>query len=81
MLTNPMTEAVTFQLASEARAELDRLASTVERNRDALIAEAIAAYLDVNRWHVSQIEKGLRQAEAGEFATAAEIDAAFAAFS
>ena len=74
------TDAITFQLGSDARAELDRLARAVERDRDALIAEAIVAYLDVNRWHVSQIEEGLRQAEAGEFATDTEVDAAFAAF-
>lgn len=80
MPTSSTTEAITFQLAPDTRAELDSLARTVERDRDTLIAEAVAAYLDVNRWHVSQIEEGLRQAEAGEFATTAEVDAAFAAF-
>ncbi len=80
MPTTATGEAVTFHLAPDARAELDELARTVARDRDTLLAEAVAAYLDLNRYHVAQINAGLRQAKAGTFATDAEVDAAFAAF-
>lgn len=71
---------MTVHLAPGTRAELDILASALHCGRDALIADAVAAYLDTSRWHVAQIEDGLRQAENGNFATDHEIDAAYAAF-
>ena len=72
-------EVVTVRLEPAKRAELDVLARAVSRDRSFLINEAIDAYLAVHRWQVSEIEEGLRQAEAGEFASEAEVDAAFAA--
>ena len=73
-------EVVTVRLEPAKRAELDVLARAVSRDRSFLINEAIDAYLAVHRWQVSEIEEGLRQAEAGEVASEAEVDAAFAAF-
>ena len=73
-------EAVTVRLDPAKRAELDSLARTVSRDRSFLINEAIDAYLAVHRWQAAEIEDGLRQAEAGEFATDAEVDAGYAAF-
>lgn len=34
----------------------------------------------MHRWQVSEIEEGLRQAGAGEFASETEVEAAYAAF-
>lgn len=73
-------EAVTVRLAPGKRAELDALARTVSRDRSFLINEAIDAYLDVHRWQVAEIGEGLRQAEAGDFAADAEVEAVYAAF-
>ena len=80
MPTHPAGEPVTIHLPPADRAELDALARASERDPSALAAEAVAAYLEVNRWQVAHSEEGLRQAEAGEFATDAEVEAAFAAF-
>ncbi len=73
-------EAVTVRLDPAKRAELDALAHIVARDRSFLINEAIDAYLAVHRWQVAEIEEGLRQAEAGEFASDAEVEVAYAAF-
>ena len=73
-------EAVTVRLEPAKRAELDALARTVSRDRSFLINEAIDAYLAVHRWQIAEIEEGLRQAKAGEFATDAEVEAAYTAF-
>ena len=80
MMPAAAKEAVTVCLEPAKRAELDALARTVSRDRSFLINEAIDAYLAVHRWQMSEIEEGLRQAEAGEFASNAEVEAAFAAF-
>ena len=73
-------EAITVRLEAGKRAELDALARIVSRDRSFLINEAIDAYLTVHRWQVAEIEQGLRQADAGGFATEAEVEAAYAAF-
>lgn len=80
MMPATTKEAVTVRLEAGKRAELDALARTVSRDRSFLINEAIDAYLAVHRWQVVEIEQGLRQADAGEFATEAELEAAYAAF-
>jgi len=80
MMSAAGKEAVTVRLEPAKRAELDALAHTVSRDRSFLINEAIDAYLAMHRWQVAEIKEGLRQAEAGEFATDAEVDAAYAAF-
>ena len=71
-------DVVTVRLDAEKRAALDALASATDRDRSYLINEAIDAYLGVHRWQIARIEKGVRQAEAGDFATDEEVAAAFA---
>ncbi len=78
MATSAAREAITVRLDGRKRAELDALARATLRDRSFLVNEAIDAYLDVHRWQITHIEEGLRQAEAGEFATDEEVSAAFA---
>ena len=70
-------EPFTIRLDQEKRAELDALAQATTRDRSFLVNEAIDAYLAVHRWQIARIEEGVRQADAGEFATDAEVSAAF----
>ncbi len=65
------------QLEPATRAELERLAQATARDVAELIREAVDAYLDVQRWHVKSIREGLRQADAGEFATDEEVEDAY----
>lgn len=80
MMSVATKEIVTVRLDPAKRAELDALARSVTRDRSFLINEAIDAYLAVHRWQVAEIEDGLQQANAGEFASDAEIKAAYAKF-
>ena len=59
-------------------AEADALAHAVSRDRSSIIHQAINAYLATHYWQVAHIAEGLRQADAGEFATDAEVAAAHA---
>ncbi len=71
-------EAITVRLDHGKRTELDELARATSRDRSFLVNEAIDAYLTVHRWQITHIHEGLRQAEAGEFASDDEITAAYA---
>ncbi|WP_225896622.1 CopG family ribbon-helix-helix protein [Amazonocrinis nigriterrae] len=71
-------ETITFHLDSEKRKSLDEIALLLDRDRSYVLNEAINAYLEIYSWQLDHIKEGLRQADAGEFATPEEVAAAFA---
>lgn len=69
---------ITFRLDTDKKAGLDAIAELADRDRSYVLNEAIDAYLDAHTWQIEHIAKGLRQAEAGQFASAKEVARAFA---
>lgn len=69
---------VTTRIDDETQLKLDRLAKATERSRSWLVADAIRRYLATEEWQVAAVEEGVRQAEAGNFASKEEVRAAFA---
>jgi RHH-type transcriptional regulator, rel operon repressor / antitoxin RelB len=69
-------ETISFRLKSEKRVALDALASALDRDRSYVLNEAVDAYLDAHRWQMDHIREGLRQADAGEFASETEMKVA-----
>jgi len=70
-------ETITFCLDSEKTKAIDDIALGTDRDRTYVINEAIDAYLEVHQWQLDHIKEGLRQADAGEFASDDEVAAAF----
>ena len=70
-------ETITFRIETEKREALDAIAAQMDRDRSYVLNEAISAYLEVHQWQIEHIKEGLRQADAGEFATEDEVVAAF----
>ena len=52
-----------------------RLAKTTERSRAALAAEAVRQFVEINEWQVTAIQKGLQQADRGQFIDHAKLKA------
>ena len=75
-----MTKAVTFRMDDDKLDFLDQLAKSKDRDRSHLINQAVENYLEVKRWHIEQIEKAVAEADAGDFASPEDVEAAFAAF-
>ncbi len=71
-------ETISFRIDRAKKTALDGVAAEIDRDRSYVINEAVDAYLDVRRWQLEHIREGLRQAEAGEFATEDEVRQAFA---
>jgi predicted transcriptional regulator len=69
---------ITFRVDTDKREALDAIAEVADRDRSYVLNEAIDAYLDAHQWQIEHIKKGLRQAEAGQFATEKEVARAFA---
>ena len=72
--------AATVILRQELATGLDELAASRGSTRSKLVEEAVARYLDYERWAVDHIQEGLRQAEAGEFVPDEEIEEIFGTF-
>jgi RHH-type rel operon transcriptional repressor/antitoxin RelB len=70
-------ETISFRLESEKKEALDAVASKLDRDRSYIINEAIEAYLEIHRWQLDHIREGLRQADAAEFATEAQMKTTF----
>ena len=64
---------VSFRVDADKVSALDTLARALNRDRSHLLNDAVAAYLEVQRWQVEQIEKSLRQADEGKLIPHAKV--------
>ncbi len=62
---------------AEMLAGVDTIAAQRSLSREAIIHEALGNYLEEKR-QIAAIEEGIREADAGNFATEEEVRAAFA---
>jgi len=52
---------------------IDKIASALNCNRTCVVNEALSAYIDIHAWQCEHIRRGLRDADAGKFASRAEV--------
>ena len=71
-------ETVTFRVDSDKKDALDTIAVGLDRDRSYVLNQAIDAYIETHRWQIEHLREGVRQADAGEFASAEDVAAAFA---
>jgi predicted transcriptional regulator len=71
------TVTITVRLDQETVAFLDRLAEVQDRDRSYLIEQAVANFVRLHRWQIEEIERGVKEADAGLFATAEEVEGMF----
>ena len=58
-------ETISFRIEPAKRAAVDELAAALDRDRSAVINDAIEAYLELHQWQFEHIERGLAEAESG----------------
>ena len=66
---------LTVRLAAKVHKRLASLAKATGRTKSFLAGEAINQYLDVEAWQIAEIQQGLKEADAGDFATEPELKA------
>jgi RHH-type rel operon transcriptional repressor/antitoxin RelB len=66
-------EIMTVRVEPRTRKALDGIATALDRDRTYVVNQALEAYIDVHQWHIEHIEQGLREAEAGQFASEAQV--------
>jgi predicted transcriptional regulator len=68
-----MSEIMTIRVDGRTKNRLEKLARATERTKSYLAAEAIRAYVDLNEWQIGEIKAALKEADAGDFASDAEV--------
>ena len=69
--------SVSFRTDAKKVKQLDVLARRQRRDRTQLIDEALENYLEIQRWQIQEIKAGIREADAGNFASDEEVRAVF----
>jgi predicted transcriptional regulator len=67
-------ETMTVRIEPETREALDAIAATLDRDRSYVVNQALAAFVETHRWQVEHIRQGLREANAGKFASQASVN-------
>ena len=70
--------SVSFRAPQSQIRKLDSLAKRQRRDRTQLIGDAIEQYLELQEFHLKQIDEGIAAADRGDFASDAEVEAVFA---
>ena len=73
----PETSILSVRLDTETKERLDELARSTRRSKSFLAAQAIEAFIEEEAWQIAEIEKAIVEADAGNFATPAEVKAVF----
>ena len=63
----------TIRIDAAKQSKLDEIAKHHDRSRNYIINEAIDSYLAMQEYHTKQIKLAIKEADAGKFASDAEI--------
>lgn len=69
-----MHKTVSFRTDSRKVEALDALAEAQDRDRTYLLNEAIDHYLDLQAYHIREVEAGIREADAGDLVDHSEVE-------
>lgn len=69
------TTTLTLRVPIEMKERLDKLADATHRSKSYLAGEALRQYIDLEAWQIGEIQLALKEADANDFASDAEIDA------
>lgn len=70
-----MSTTMTLRLEDDVKARLDKLADATQRSKSFLAAEAIREFVENNEWQIREIKVAIKEAQAGDFASDAEVAA------
>jgi predicted transcriptional regulator len=66
-------KSISFRTPSSKLEKIDKLAGAQHRDRSYILNEAVDQYLDLQNYHTSLIEQGLRDSEAGTIVSHEEV--------
>jgi predicted transcriptional regulator len=70
---------LTVRVSAELQDRLDAIADAIDRPRSwvVIVNRALESFVESKAWQIEEIKRGLAEADAGEFASDAEVAAIF----
>jgi RHH-type transcriptional regulator, rel operon repressor / antitoxin RelB len=78
--TTRPTTTMTIRIPQEMKEQIEALAHATGRNKSFLAQQALRQYLDLESWQIASIQRGMKAADAGDFATDEEMREVWAEF-
>jgi predicted transcriptional regulator len=75
------TSSVSIRIRPELNEQIEALAKAMDRPKSWVCERALEDFVSLQKWQISEIQEGLADADAGDFATEEEVEAAFAKWS
>lgn len=79
MPQNRPTEPITVRAKKEIVAEIDALASAMDRSRNYVVVQALEQYLGANAWQIERIKDGIAAVRDSRVVAADEVFSGIAA--
>ena len=67
-------ETITISIQPQIRKALDGIAASLDRDWTRVVNQALEGYIDLHHWQIDHIRQERREANAGKFATEAEVN-------
>ena len=68
---------LTVRVSAELQDRLDAIADAIDRPRSWVVNRALERFVESEAWQIEEIKRGLAEADAGDFASEAEVGAIF----
>jgi predicted transcriptional regulator len=68
---------ISTRIDSKIAKKLEVLSKTTKRSKSFLAAEAIEKYIDDQSWQIEAIQKGIKEADMGNFASESDVKQTF----
>jgi RHH-type rel operon transcriptional repressor/antitoxin RelB len=75
-----LTRTINVRVPASVYEQLESLANSTARTKSFLTVQALSNYLETQSWQIKEIEAGLAEADAGDLATDAQVNAVFAKY-
>lgn len=73
-----VARTLNVRLPEDLYNQIEELARATARTKSYLTIDALSDYLQRESWQIRDIQEGIREADAGEFATEDQVEAVFA---
>jgi predicted transcriptional regulator len=72
--------AINVRLPEALYEQIEELAKATARTKSFLAIDALTHYVQIESWQIRDVQEGIKEADAGEFATDKQVKAVFAKY-
>jgi RHH-type rel operon transcriptional repressor/antitoxin RelB len=72
------TKTLNVRVPEDLYSQIEALATATARTKSFVMVEALKGYVESESWQIQDIHEGIREADAGQFASPEEVNAVFA---